>query len=99
MMDAAHSEREPTPTRLFALLEAGNVEVYEVIEQHNSRLRLAFSSVLRNRLLGRYARDAGDPSHSLAARRDEPARCVQRMIRAAAKHDIDLRAIIRTPER
>lgn len=93
------SEREPTPTRLFALLEAGNVELYEVIEQHNSRLRLAFSSVLRNRLLGRYARDAGDPSHSLAARRDEPARCVQRMIRAAAKHDIDLRAIIRTPER
>ena len=89
------SRPEPTPTLLFTLLEAGNVELYEVIEQHNSRLRLAFSSVLRNRLLGRYARDAAanpDPTH--AARRDESQRCVQRMIRKAARYDIDLQAIL-----
>ena len=69
------------------------------IETLPVRVVARISGARRNRLLGRYARDAGDPSHSLAARRDEPARCVQRMIRAAAKHDIDLRAIIRTPER
>lgn len=91
-----HATRPGSATRvLLALLEVGNVELYEMIEQYNTRLRLTFASVLRNRLLGRYAREVSgsqiEPASTRhAMRRDEAERTLRRMITTAQHYDVDL---------
>ena len=85
--------RRPPAMLLISLLEMGNIELYEVIEQYNSRLKLTFSSVLRNRLLGRYAREATAviDAQPYAVRRDEPKRALQRMIATAQTYRVNLK--------
>lgn len=87
------------PSRLLlTLLEIGNVELFELIEHYNTRLRLTFTSVLRNRLLGRYARDVSDASVDEATRhavrRDEAHRVLHRMIKTASTYDVDLQSLL-----
>lgn len=90
---------QPSPRTLFTLLEQGNVELFELVEIYNSRLRLTFASVLRNRSLGRYAREmqthnVGEATKRHAARRDEATRCLHRMIQTARTYGIDLETIV-----
>lgn len=87
---------DPSHARLMPLLEIGHVELFEVLESYNPKLKIQFSSVLTNRLLGRYAREAADvadkPAHAI--RRIPPTQMLARMQRTATAYGVPLNQLM-----